>query len=131
MTVLDEALCLLTLHRYVPAEMRACYWLSTAARPPPRPTHRARWSRLRARLAADGELFSYLRRDFDVNAENVAVSSGEVGRGLFFVKGSEANTTVKIPIHNTLLVTDDPTGGSSIVGMLLPLCSAVAQWQSW
>jgi hypothetical protein len=87
-----------------------------AAKPVP---HTRRWSTLCALCAADREVFSCLTAQFEVDAEYVEVNIGAAGRGLFFVKDIEANTAaLKIPPYHTLLITDDPTGGSSRVGRL-------------
>lgn len=104
--------------------MRAC-WVATPARLGPScPTNAPRRNKLCA-LEPEQQLFSSLRRQFDVDGENVAVSSGPVGRGLFFTTDTDKDTTIKIPIRNTLLVTDDPVGGSCIVGVLWTRCIAL------
>lgn len=105
------------VRRGISAGMRACCMVTPARLGPPCRPYRPRWSRLCA-LEAEQELFLSLRQQFNVDAENVAVSSGPVGRGLFFTRDSDKDTTIKIPMYNTLMVTDDPGGGSSIVGVM-------------
>ena len=105
--------------------MRACSVVTPARLGPSCPTNRPRRNKLCA-LEPEQELFSSLRRQFDVDGENVTVlSSGPVGRGLFFATDSDKDTTVRIPIRNTLLVSDDPGGSSSIVGVLWTRCIAL------
>eukprot|EP00892_Ulva_mutabilis_P003184 jgi/Ulvmu1/12867/UM098_0052.1 len=66
--------------------------------------------------ASSHDNFRTLKEFSQVDAPAVDVGNGAFGRGLFFNSDSPEGTVVSVPLHNVLLVTDDPVESQSIIG---------------